>query len=298
MTDKIRKATHKGALDINRIKIQCYVLEDGTRVLSQRGVINALGMSHGSLKNVGGGGARLAAFFGGEWLKPFISNKIVPLLIQPYKFITNTGAEAFAYDATILVDICDAIMEARRNIAFSNYQNKIADRCEILLCGFAKIGIIALVDEATGYQEVRDKLALQKILDKYLLKDYAKWAKRFPDEFYELMFSLKGWQWQGMIIKRPGVVGKYTNDLVYERLAPGILGELKRLNPPDERGQRKSKHHQWLTQDIGHPALQQHIHTLTAFMRASSNWDQFYRMVDRAFTKFGDTIPMRFSDDE
>ena len=77
----------------------------------------------------------------------------------------------------------------------------------MLTRGLAHIGIIALVDEATGYQEVRDKLALQAILDAYLRKELAAWAKRFPDEFYREMFRLKGWQWQGMSVNRPQIVG-------------------------------------------------------------------------------------------
>jgi len=81
-----------------------------------------------------------------------------------------------------------------------DYRNA-AERSRVFLNIFAKIGIIALIDEATGYQEVRDKNALQEILDKYLRKEYAAWAKRFPDEFYIEMFRLKGWKWKGM--KKP-----------------------------------------------------------------------------------------------
>lgn len=81
-----------------------------------------------------------------------------------------------------------------------------------------------------------------------------------------------------------------------ERLAPGLLKELKRLNPPDEDGRRKSKHQQWLTEDIGHPALQRHLTMLVALMRASANWGMFYRGVQRALPKCGETIPMAFEE--
>jgi hypothetical protein len=160
--------------------------------------------------------------------------------------------------------------------------------------GLAHIGIIALVDEATGYQEVRDRLALQAILDKYLAKEFAAWAKRFPDEFYYQMFRLKNWQWKGMKVNRPSVVGHYTNDIVYQRLAPGILEELQGRNPPDEKGHRRAKHHQWLTIDIGHPALAQHLHAVIALMRASSTWDQFQRSLQRAFPKKNETGYLEF----
>jgi P63C domain len=101
--------------------------------------------------------------------------------------------------------------------------------------------------------------------------------KRFPDEFYKEMFRLKGWEWLSICGKRPSVVGTYTNDLVYERLAPGILAELEGRNPKDERGNRRGKHHQLLTDDVGHPALAQHLHAVIGLMRAAGTWDQFYR---------------------
>lgn len=102
--------------------------------------------------------------------------------------------------------------------------------------------------------------------------------------------------YKGMGVKRPGVVGKYTNDLVYQRIAPGLYLELRRLNPPDEQGHRKTKHHMWLTEDIGHPALQKHLAILIAFMRAAPNWGAFHRMVERALPKLGETIPMAFEE--
>jgi hypothetical protein len=129
-----------------------------------------------------------------------------------------------------------------------------------MLKGLGRLGIAGLIDEATGYQEVRDKQALQALLDTYLRKELAAWAKRFPDEFYEHIFRLRGWQWKGRGKNPPQAVAGYTKDIVYDaRLAPQILEELEKKNPV-EGGRRKAKHHQWLTEDVGHPALAQHLH--------------------------------------
>ncbi|MBC7620138.1 MAG: P63C domain-containing protein [Candidatus Saccharibacteria bacterium] len=151
----------------------------------------------------------------------------------------------------------------------------------------AKVGIAALVDEATGYQEVRDRDALQALLDKYLLQEHAAWAKRFPDDFYRQMFRLKNWEFPTPGGARPGVVGRYTLDIVYERLAPGLVDELKERNPKSEAGHRKTKHHQWLTDDVGHPALTNHIHAVMGLMRASKTWEMFKTLLDSAFPKKG-----------
>ena len=151
---------------------------------------------------------------------------------------------------------------------------------------------------APCYQEIRDKKALQEILDRYLLKEFAAWAKRFPDEFYKQMFRLRGWQWRGMRVNRPSVVGKYTNDLIYQRLAPGVLEELQRRNPRDEKGNREGKHHQLLTPDLGIPALQNHLFATTKFMEASATWDQFYRSMQRAFPKLTRNMVLNFPEPE
>lgn len=163
----------------------------------------------------------------------------------------------------------------------------------------AHVGITALVDEATGYQEVRDRRALQEILDKFLLKEFAAWAKRFPNEFYQQIFRLRNWQWRGMKVNRPQIVAHYTKDLVYARLTPGILKELEIRHPKDERGHRKARHHQFLPEEIGHPALAQHLYGVLGLMRIAETWEEFMKMVDRAYPRRGDTLQLSlFEDDE
>jgi len=106
--------------------------------------------------------------------------------------------------------------------------------------GVAEIGTVALVDEATDNQEVRDREALQEILNAFLRKELAAWVKRFPDEFYQQIYRLRGWQ-IGKGSSRPKIVAHYTKDIVCARLAPGIIEELERRNP-SEHGRRKVKH--------------------------------------------------------
>jgi len=299
MEEKILKATHDGTLqlDLGRLKLPCAVLEDGTRVLSQGGFLKTIGRSRTPKGGTGATVAQIPTFLAANNLKPFIDNDLL-LSTKPLKFYLGKRI-AYGYRAELLPKVCEVYLRAKdKDKLLGEHQKRIAAKCDLIVRGLAHVGIIALVDEATGYQEVRDHLALQKILDKWLLKEYAKWAKRFPDEFYEQMFRLRGWQWKGMKVNRPSVVGKYTLDLVYERLERGLLAELKHLNPPDEQGRRKARFHQWLTEDIGHPELQRHLAMLIGFERASANWGMFYRMVQRALPKKGETIPLAFEEKE
>jgi hypothetical protein len=163
------------------------------------------------------------------------------------------------------------------------------------------VGIIALVDEATGYQEIRPRNALQEFLDNFLLKERAKWVKRFPYEFFELLLEMKGWTWNYASTKKPQFVGRYINDLVYDRLAPAINEELRKRNPMVNRetGYRKGKHHSWLTEDIGVPKLQEHLFALITLAKASGkNWNNFYRMVQRSLPKYGQNFQIEFKEEE
>jgi len=296
--EKVLKATHTGELKIGSASIPVAVLEDGTRVITQRGMFVALGMH----KNPSKGQATIAnrpGFLSADNLTPFISEDLSRSW-APIQILSRGGYKgniAFGYRAEILPMVCSVYMDARDAGSLARNQHHIAEAAKILHRGFAIVGIVALVDEATNYQEVRDRLALQKILDKFLLKEFAAWAKRFPDEFYQEMFRLRGWQWKGMKVNRPSIVGTYTKDLVYSRLAPGIVQELERRNPKDNKGNREAKHHQFLTEDIGHPALAQHLHATMAFMRAAANWDQFYRSMQRAFPKLNSNMVLNFPEE-
>jgi len=165
-------------------------------------------------------------------------------------------------------------------------------QCEILVRGFAIVGINALVDEATGYQDVRDRQALAEILKKYIDGELYKWTETFPLALYKEMFRLKGWAWDNG--KMPSVVGHYTNDLVYDRLAKGMLEELKRVNPKDAvTGRRKHRNYQFSNTRNGVSRL----YELLGMARASTTWDQFYRLVDRTFPRVGDTPRLPFVED-
>jgi hypothetical protein len=241
-----------------------------------------------------GGGDRLAKFVATKSINPFISNELAEVIKNPIIFQSPTGGRAYGYEATILADLCDAVLEARKHNALHYQQEHIAERCESLVRAFAKVGIIALVDEATGYQDVRDRVALQKILDKYLSADKAKWAKTFPDEFYKKLFRVRGLPYDPTSVKRPGFIGHDTNNLIYDRMSPGILKKLQELNPKAEAGRRKDKHHQFFTRDYGLPELRDHIKNVMFLLDAAGedNWKFFLTMLNKAAPRQGATIEM------
>ena len=299
MENKLPRATHSGNITINDIVIECYNLDDGQRVMSRISFLRALGRT-GKAK----GGRKYddefqkPVFLTANNLTPFISNELLENS-KPIQFIDLNNNQSIGYKAELLPSTCYVFIDAQEKKALKLNQIHIAERAKMLVRGFAIIGIIALIDEATGFQETRKRDALQKILDKYLRKEYAAWARRFPIEFYEELFRLKGWSLDKKTMKMPGVVGRYTNDIIYDRLAPGILEELRKKNPViEEKGRRQAKHHQWLTEDIGHPALDKHFIGVMALMRGNSNWDLFKKMIEKSYTKIGTQLALKLFEDE
>jgi hypothetical protein len=300
-TDKeFRKATHTGDLRIGDVVIPCAVLEDGTRVLWQQGFLRAIGRTGRAVgKAVAERSLNLPVFLRASNLKPFISSEILKASTAiPYKpIISSRGGVSFGYRADLLPMVCNVFLDAADHNALKFNQQHIYKQCKILVRGFGIVGINALVDEATGYQEVRDRKALQLILEKYIGKELAAWERTFPNEFYQNLYKLRDWQFKSVAGRRPMLVGKLTMDIVYQRLAPGVLKELREKMPRNEGGKPKGKLFQMLTPDYGHPKLREHLSNVTVLMKASSNWPNFYRLLQRALPKYGDTLELPFPDE-
>ncbi|MCD6217924.1 P63C domain-containing protein [bacterium] len=287
MTEKILRAiwgSPDKPLILAGFEIPCYVLEDGTRVLSVKGMQAALSLGQSN-------GAAFMNLIGQKNIKPFINEHLARTLSNPIRFIRpgHGGRPALSYEATVLADICNSLLKAGKEGQLTLSQQRIADHCEMLSRAFTNDGLIALIDKITGYQEVRHRDLLQEIIKKYITKDLMKWQKRFPDEFYRQIFRLKNWSWRGKDFNPSPIVGKYINDVVYERLAPAVLQDLKKVNPPDKK-RGGEQHHGWLTEEVGHPKLRDHLMGIIALMRAAPNWPSFKRMLERAYPKKGDTI--------
>jgi len=290
------KATHRGELKIGDLSIPCAVLEDGRRVISEHGITTALGSRSGASKrkkkkNAEIEGAPLPIFLAPGQLYAHISDDLRSGPLQPIFYKDGRG-KVVGYTAEVLPAVCDVWLRARENGDLQSQQLSRAQNAEILMRALAKIGIVALVDEATGYQQDRDRDELHKLLAVYLSEERLQWARRFPDEFYKQIYRLKGWPWpnQG---KRTPLLGKITNQIVYDKLPSGVLDELQSRNPTNPSTKRRQwKHHQFLSEDIGQPDLRDHLLQLIAIMRISSSWRVFEKHLAAAFPNSGDQMPL------
>ncbi len=265
--NKIIRATHEAPLKIGDSVIDSAVLEGGVRVLARISVLRAIGRTG---KAKGGRSydkeSKIPVFLTANNLKPFVSEAILRNS-TPIPFKTLKGTEAIGYKAEILPEICNVFIDAKEANKLLPNQEHIYQQCKRLIRGFATVGIIALIDEATGYQKQKDDY--QKILEQYIAPELRPWVKTFDDEYYKQLYRLLGWDWDAF--KKTGkthsqYIGKLTNRIVYEKLAPGILEALKALNPKNKKGYREHRYHQELSNNVGYIKLIKHLSAVTTMM--------------------------------
>lgn len=291
MENKIR---YRGRLNLSGFSIPCYVLEDGARIISGRGMQEALKMVDDSDNS---SGHRIVRYLNQKTLNPFIfkdkdSGHFDPLICY------DGNKQINGYEATVLVDICDGILEARKHIKLSPRQSIIADQCEILVRAFAKVGIIALVDEATGYQNEREHFELQKILSAYISDEILKWQLTFTDDFYRQVYRLWGLPFIPKYIKnKPSFIGKLTTKYIYDQLPDGVVDKIKEQTGKTDKGNWKYKWHQSLTPEVGREHLKKQIIEVTTLMSISKTKAEFNDLFERKYHSKPIQLELEFNED-
>lgn len=281
------KVQYRGTLSIGEVVLDVAVLDNGLRVITQTAVFSALGRPSR-------GNARLIdtpVFMDAKNLQPFINQELKDV-INKIEFIDLNGKVVQGYNALILPRVARLYQDVKFAGQLHPTQIETARKAEILLYGLGEVGITALVDEATGYQDARNKDALTKILEAFVAKELQPWLKTFPDEYYKQIFRLYNLEYPPVKQNyRPQFIGKLTNDVVYERLAPDILPELKKEATKIEK---KAKLHQFLTSDVGHPKLREHLASLVTLLKLSDTPQDFKQKVDLIHPKFSDNREFEF----
>jgi hypothetical protein len=190
--------------------------------------------------------------------------------------------------------VCEIYLKARDDNALHRQMLPVARQADILIRGLAQVGIIALVDEATGYQELRARNALARILEEFVDMELQPWISTFPDDYYRQLFRLRQLEFPRDNVHRPQYFGHLTNDIIYRRLAPGVLEELRKVTPKDDEGRRKHKYFQRLTSNHGYPKLREHLGSVVTIMKLSKNWRDFTTKLDQLHPRYGDTYVLPF----
>lgn len=272
------------------IEVPCYVLDDGRRVITMNGMLGTMQMARGGAMVKGMN--RLELFVSRDRINPYISKELHERIRNPIRFrIDKTTAYGFASDT--LIDIAEAVIQADNAGTLQKQQAAIAHQCRVITSSLTRLGLIALIDEATGYQTKRDSDELQQILGAYLLPEHRPWMKTIPPEFTSEIYRVYGWK-RTTDNRGPRYAGKLIRQLIYERLPKPVLPALDDINPTNAKYQRKHRHHQFLTAEQGLDHFRTLTITVMTLLRVSRNKGEFKRHL-RSY--FGNQPELDFGDD-
>lgn len=285
--NNLPKRIYSGTVSIAGHELGCAVLDDKTRVLTSSAIFSAFGRSRKGKSNDG----RLSAmpsFLDAKNLEPYIKNVFPDGIDMSVEFVSKNGNVIYTgYNAEILPLICEVYLQADDAGILTDSQKPLAEASGILVRALSKVGITALIDEATGYEKDREADELQQLLSIYVSAELLPWTKVFDDEFYKEIFRLKGWEYNGHY--RNSYVGKITNFLVYNRLPKPVVDRLKELNPIIKsisgKNYRKHRLHQRLTKEEGYIKLKELIAADMALMRVydDNDWDTFEKAYRKSY---------------
>lgn len=259
-----------GTLNFGGREIECHVLSDSRRVFTQREVVRVLSP-----------GGRESGDLGGYLDRNPLINKSKILGATIQFRIPGNPTLAIGYEATVLVDICDKYLEAWERGELKPSQKKLVDQAGIIIRACAKVGIIALIDEATGYQEHRAKNALQIKLRAFIAEEMQDWARMFPEEFWYELARLESVRYSPR--SRPLRWGKYVMMFVYDAIDKDVGNALREKNPNPHFLQN---HHQWLRK-FGREKVNNQIQRVITVMKLCNNMDDFRKKFARVFQKVG-----------
>jgi hypothetical protein len=299
---ELPRATHDGPLQIGDAVLVAAVLGNGKRLLSQGTVLQAIGRSRTPKAGTGGFTTvdDLPFFLQADVLKPFISEELL-MSTTPILFRLKNGQRTVGYDAMLLPMICEVYLKFRdrvneevdssdeddRSVArryFARHKH-IFDACDRLMRGLARRGILALVDDATGYQDDKMRQEIDRIIQAYVAPTLLPWVRKFPHEFFREAYRLLNWKYQPGQTRHSPYMGKFINKYVFEGLPPGVLDELKARLPKNEHGSRRANLWQLLTVDTGIPHLDKQLTADLTLMQISETKQQFHEHWAKLFGK-------------
>lgn len=291
------KAIAEGVLEIGDLKIPCAVLDDenNSRVLTQNGFLRAIGRHPFASGGTGASIDGTPPFLRPKNLKPFITSELerstTPVQFLPKNPTSGAGGVGYGYRAQLLPDVCWVYQDAMMAGKLLPSQHHIGQACRLFLKAITNHAIESLVDKATGFDDLRKRRAIDRIIEQYVAKDRLQYMPMFGLEFYEQVYRLHDWPFDPENTKRPGVIGHYTND-IYDRLAPGVRAALHAKVKRNQNGRPTEKLTQYLTKEEGKLRLKELLGGVTILMRQAESWSKFKVELDKYYPRYGETMAL------
>jgi P63C domain len=277
--NKLPVAKYLGVLEVLDLQIPCYVLDNGLRVMGRVAVTFMLTQVKGQ--------GDLEGYLSSENWKAFVD--LDELIMQMVMFdlpeVEQLKRSVKGLPTGVLIDLCSGLVNALNahqlgEVTLTKRQLEIARQASRFLAACAKVGLDALVDEATGYQEFREKDALQVKLRAYLEESMRPWEKTFPDELWIEFGRLTNWS--GSVTQRPKYWGILVTQLIYQYLDQDVAHWLKENVPEPRKGRN---YHQWLSSQYGLKRLVEHIWMVVGVAKTCHTMDELRYKMNQMFGK-------------
>jgi len=281
--NRIPEALCEGLLEIGSVQIECYVLDSMKRVIHKRGMAKALGMKSG-------GGNVFMRAMQRKGLGSEIGEDLRAKLDNPLIFKTLTLDLGHGYDATVLIDICQAIIDASKAGKLGPGQESLAIQAEIIIRASAKLGIVALVDDATGFIADKRRAHYKELFREFIREEIKLYDEpQFPDQLFDVIYRIYGLPRKADAKNHPQFFGCFIRKYIYEPLANSngaILEMLDEKNPVVYvNGGRRYKMYNFLSEVVGMPALKAHLWQVVGIGNSVRNKAQFERSFYTAFPR-------------
>jgi hypothetical protein len=240
----------------------CYVLDGGTRVLSKRGLV--------ALLSNGAETTNLDRFL------ERLPSEYAHLAAWPnFAFNLPQGRVGQAVEVDAVIAICIAYDELDDADQLRANQRHLARGARRLLRAAAKVGLTALVDEATGYDAVRQRGDLAKLFRDSL----GAWEETFTPALVRELCRLglageKNIGWTSGRYPRP-LAAAFRH--IYELLI-GVEAA-RRLKEINSEPRFNRNHHQWLTEEA-RDLLKKNMGIVTFCARTSTSRADFWHRLD------------------
>lgn len=277
------KPTHTGLMSTG---VSCAVLPDGRRVVSMQGnngLAETFGVSVGSKMPrwvPSGESGQLPYVLQATELQPYISDELRDAISEPIVFKNTSGVgAAYGLDATLLPELCEVWLAAEKDGALKQRHHlNTARKAEALYKALARVGAVALVDEATGYQKERERDELAKLLEQFIAKEMRPWVRVYPPEFFEELCRLRGVPFKANM-RKPQYFGHLVNNITYDRMAPDLKAILKEERA--KANKQGAKMHQFLSEGVGNEMLQKRFAGIVTLMKVCDSYDDFIELLER-----------------
>ena len=206
---------------------------------------------------------------------------------NPMVFKPLAGDPGHGYEATHLIDVCSAIVDAHRDGKLRPNQAFLGLQAEIIIRASAKLGIVALIDEATGYIADKRKEEYRDLFREFIRDEFREYKAEFPNQFFDMIYRLYRLPRGSNKNNHPQFFGHFIRRYIYEPLASShgaILELLDERNPVVYvNGGRRYKMFQFLSDVVGLPALRAHLWQVVGIGNSVKNKDAFERSFLNAF---------------